>query len=241
MPITNTVKVTLQIRNDDAQDWITRNPVLAEGEYGLENGTFLIKIGDGIRDWTHLPYLNKLHAKYFKQMTDGSLTFSDQFAADINNLIAAAGGSTNFVINDDPTEDTDPINYSYLRRYISNAIAEAGHLKRAVVQSLPLTNIDENTIYMVENANGQGYDEYMYIQGAWDVIGTTGDHSGYILPLASPIALGGVKADDPTIEGHENTEYLSVTQDGFMTLNKVSTSKLFVPTGDTLIIYGGTA
>ena len=238
---TNTVRVTLQIRQDAAADWLSRNPVLAEGEYALESDTFLLKIGDGVRDWEHLPYLNKLHSKYFKQMTDGSLTFSDQFAADINNLIAASGGSTNFVINDDPTEDTDPVNYSYLRRYIANAIQQAGHLKRSIVQSLPLTNIDENTIYMVPNANGQGYDEYMYIQGAWDVIGVTGDHSGYILPVATTIALGGVKADDPTITGHENTEYLSVTQEGFMTLNKVSTSKLFVPTGDTLILYGGTA
>ena len=237
----NTVRVTLQIRQDSAADWRSRNPVLAEGEYALESDTSLLKIGDGIRDWEHLPYLNKLHSKYFKQMTDGSVTFSDQFAADINNLIAASGGSTNFVINDDPTEDTDPINYSYLRRYIASAIQEAGHLKRAIVESLPLIDIDNNTIYMVPNANGQGYDEYMYVQNAWDIIGTTGDHSGYILPVATTAALGGVRADDPTIQGHENTEYLSVTQEGFMTLNKVSTSKLFVPTGDTLIIYGGTA
>jgi len=77
MPTTNTVRVTLQIRNDAAADWLTRNPVLAEGEYGLENDTFLLKIGDGVRDWEHLPYLNKLNSQYFKRMTDGSLTFSD--------------------------------------------------------------------------------------------------------------------------------------------------------------------
>jgi len=63
---TNTVKVTLQIRHDEAQDWVTRNPVLAAGEYGLETDTFLIKVGDGVRDWAHLPYLNKFDASYFK-------------------------------------------------------------------------------------------------------------------------------------------------------------------------------
>ena len=239
---TNTVRVTLQIRHDSAADWLSRNPVLAEGEYGLETNTYLIKIGDGVRDWAHLPYLNKLDTSYFKHTSeDGTITFSDSFAQTINNIIANAGGDAHLVIVDDPSADTDPINYSYLRRYITQAISEAGHLKRAIVESLPLTNIDDNTIYMVPNANGQGYDEYMYIQGAWDVIGTTGDHSGYILPVATTAVLGGVKADDPTIQGHENTEYLSVTNEGFMTLNKVSTSKLFVPTGDTLIIYGGTA
>lgn len=239
---TNTVRVTLQIRQDSAADWLSRNPTLAEGEYALESDTYLLKIGDGIRDWTHLPYLNKLDSFYFKHTSeDGTVTFSDSFAQTINNIIANAGGDAQIVIVDDPTADTDPINYSYLRRYIATAISEAGHLKRAIVESLPLTDIDTNTIYMVPNSGGQGYDEYMYIQGAWDVIGVTGDHSGYILPVATTAILGGVKADDPTIQGHENTEYLSVTQDGFMTLNKVSTSKLFVPTGDTLIIYGGTA
>jgi len=133
------------------------------------------------------------------------------------------------------------VRYSYLQTYVANAIAQAGHLKREVVQTLPTENIDANTIYMVRNSADNGYDEYMYIQGAWDQVGDTGDHSGYTLPVADTTHLGGVKADDPTIQGHENTEYLSVTQEGFMTLNKVSTSKLFVPTGDTLILYGGTA
>jgi len=58
----NTVRVTLQIRNANANDWTTRNPVLGEGEYGLERDTFLLKIGDGVRDWAHLPYLNKLNS-----------------------------------------------------------------------------------------------------------------------------------------------------------------------------------
>ena len=40
---TNTVKVTLQIRHDEAADWTTRNPVLAAGEYGLESDTFFIE------------------------------------------------------------------------------------------------------------------------------------------------------------------------------------------------------
>jgi hypothetical protein len=48
---TNSVKVTLQIRNDSSTDWTARNPVLGEGEFGLENNTFLIKVGDGVTDW----------------------------------------------------------------------------------------------------------------------------------------------------------------------------------------------
>ena len=230
----NTVRVTLQIRNANANDWMTRNPILGEGEYGLERDTFLLKIGDGIRDWAHLPYLNKLNSQYFKQTSDGSLTFSDSFAQTINNIIANAGGSATIIISDDPTADTDPINYSYLRRYIAAAIQQAGHLKRAVVESLPLEDIDENTIYMIPNGAGTGYEEYMYIENQWDMIGNTGDSSGYILPVATTNRLGGVKAST-------DADKINVSQDGFMTLNQVSTSLLYVPNGDTLIIYGGTA
>ena len=232
----NSVKVTLQIRNDTSTDWTARNPVLGEGEYGLENNTFLIKIGDGVTDWQHLPYLNKLNGDYFKRMTDGSLTFSDSFAQEINNIIINAGGDAHIVINDDPEIGTDPVGYSFLQRYVTEAIQSAGHLTRSIVQELPSSDISETTIYMVRNSADTGYDEYMYINNNWDIIGTTGEYSGYILPVATTSALGGVKAvSDPT------SDYLNVTQEGFMTLNKVSTSKLYVPTGDTLIIYGGTA
>ena len=36
----NNVKVTLQIRHDTSSSQITRNPILAEGEYGLELATY---------------------------------------------------------------------------------------------------------------------------------------------------------------------------------------------------------
>jgi len=89
---TNTVKVTLQIRHDSALDWRTRNPVLAAGEYGLETDTFLIKVGDGVTDWVHLRYLNKLDASYFKfDSTNNEITFSDSFMNTISTLEAAAG------------------------------------------------------------------------------------------------------------------------------------------------------
>ena len=232
----NSVLATLIIRNSIADTWVARNPTLAQGEFGLESDTFLIKIGDGIRDWAHLPYLNRLNARYFKRLGDGSLTFSDQFAADIERLIAQSGGDAHLIIDYDPEVGTDVVRYSFLQTFVANAIAQAGHLKRAIVSELPTEDIDENTIYMVENSAGNGYDEYMYIQGKWDQVGNTGDHSGYTLPVATTTHLGGVRAvDDP------NSDYLNVTQEGFMTLNAVSTSKLYVPDGDTLILYGGTA
>lgn len=236
------LQVTFQIRQDQKDYWEAVNPILAKGEFGLETdpnnvNSFLLKVGDGVRDWLHLPYLNSLDAVYFKRdATTGNLTFSDTFAEQINNLIAQAGGDAHLVINDDPTVATDPVNYSFLQRFIADAIAHAGHLKRQVVEELPqLLEADENTIYLLPSDSGVGYEEYMVINGAWDMVGVTNDsQGGYELPVATEARLGGVKAStDP--------DHINVTQEGFMTLNNVSTSLLYVPSGDVLVLYGGTA
>jgi hypothetical protein len=62
-------------------------------------------------------------------------------------------------------------------------IANAGHLKRLKVDSLPTTG-DENTIYMVlksGSSSGDVYSEYMYIDNAWELIGSSSaDLSGYV-------------------------------------------------------------
>lgn len=233
---TNSVRATLQIRHDTAENWITRNPVLAQGEYGLEADTFLIKVGDGVTDWIHLRYLNKLDESYFKfDSTNNEVTFSDSFMNTIAALEAAAGEAiTNLTVTEPPVNDTDVPN----KKYVDDAIAAAGHLKREIVVELPSTLLaDPNTLYMVLATSGDHYEEYMIINGTWDMVGATGDggsSGGFTLEVATAARLGGVKA---SVEA----DRINVTQDGFMTLNQVSTSKLYVPTGDTLVLYGGSA
>lgn len=232
---TNSVKVTLQIRHDEAQDWVTRNPVLAQGEYGLETDTFLIKVGDGVRDWQHLPYLNRLDASYFKfDATNNQYTFSDDFMNKIHTLEAAAGEAiTQLIVTEPPVNDFDVPN----KKYVDDAIAQAGHLKRAIVTTLPdAANADPDTLYMILATAGDHYEEYMVINGNWDMVGSTGDggSGAFVLEVATNARLGGVKAST-------EDDRINVTQEGFMTLNKVSTSKLYVPTGDVLVIYGGSA
>ena len=54
--------------------------------------------------------------------------------------------------------------------------AVAGALHREIVVSLPTTDIDPNTIYMIlsgTSATENVYDEYMYISNAWELIGTS--------------------------------------------------------------------
>lgn len=45
-----------QFRRDSAANWTSANPVLADGEMGLESDTHKAKIGDGVTPWTGLLY-----------------------------------------------------------------------------------------------------------------------------------------------------------------------------------------
>lgn len=69
-------------------------------------------------------------------------------------------------------------------------IAAAGHLKREIVDVLPdIANADPNTIYMVGNADGTNYTEYMPINGTFEPIGdTTADLTNYLTKITGAIA-----------------------------------------------------
>ena len=270
----NSVRVTLKIRNDIAANWTNNNPILAMGEFGLEQSSLLFKVGDGVTHWNDLPYLNKLDNTKLKHNTDGTITFSDDFTALLNKVITTDGGQTingNLTIMGTPTDNT----HAVTKAYVDTAVANAGHLKRTIVYELPLASeADADTIYMMKDNSATGadkYKEYMLISGVITQIGDTSvdltglitgtsvagnlimtDNTGALvdtgiaaadigkLEPGTPSLLGGVKsstADDFIRITDEAND--GVGQAGFMTLNRVSTSKLYVPDGDTLILEGG--
>lgn len=80
------------------------------------------------------------------------------------------------------------ISASEMEIYVNSQIGSAGHLKRVVIEeggNLPdIENADIDTIYMKLAYNGSLvpniYEEYMVINGAWEIIGnTTVDLSDY--------------------------------------------------------------
>lgn len=52
--------VTIQLRRGASAEWVAANPVLANGEVGIELGVGIVpdkgKIGDGVTHWDDLPY-----------------------------------------------------------------------------------------------------------------------------------------------------------------------------------------
>jgi hypothetical protein len=48
--------IQIQLRRGDAADWTSTNPILAEGEVGVEIDTLKLKVGNGTNNWNTLPY-----------------------------------------------------------------------------------------------------------------------------------------------------------------------------------------
>ena len=94
------------------------------------------------------------------QLTNGS---GYQTAANVESAITAKGYQT--------------------AAQVASAVSAAGHLKRIKVTTLPTASIDANAIYMVPKTGSTGdkYNEYMYIDSAWELMGSSEtDLSGYL-------------------------------------------------------------
>ena len=50
------MSIQIQLRRDTASNWVSNDPILAEGEVGVETDTFKFKIGDGSTSWNDLSY-----------------------------------------------------------------------------------------------------------------------------------------------------------------------------------------
>jgi hypothetical protein len=49
--------IQFQLRRGTAAEWTAADPVLAEGEIGIETDTDLLKIGNGVDVWSLRPYI----------------------------------------------------------------------------------------------------------------------------------------------------------------------------------------
>lgn len=88
MATTKTIQATVKNRTDTAANWTSKNPVLAEGEIIVVQtsaGETRLKIGDGVKTFTQLPY------------TDEQI---------YNNVVTSVNGQTGDVTLDIPIATT---------------------------------------------------------------------------------------------------------------------------------------
>lgn len=101
-------------------------------------------------------------------------------AEDITNALAEKANAADVYVKD------EVYNKSEVEVYVNNQIGSVGHLKREIVETLPLeSSADVDTIYMIKKIGGlvaqDHYEEYMVINGVWELIGNTFvDLSGYV-------------------------------------------------------------
>ena len=80
-------------------------------------------------------------------------------------------------------DGTNAVNGKAVYDFVTAAIAGITGFHAEIVSVLPETG-ETNILYLVAKsttASGNGYDEYLYINGAWELIGSTDiDLSGYV-------------------------------------------------------------
>lgn len=99
MAITKTIQATVKNRTDTAANWTQKNPVLAEGEIIVVQtsaGETRLKIGDGVKTFTQLPYTDE-------QIYNNVVTSVNGQTGDVTFDIP--GGSADWAQNDPTAKD----------------------------------------------------------------------------------------------------------------------------------------
>jgi len=97
--------VQIQFRRDTAANWTSANPVLADGELGLETNTAKYKIGNGSTAWNSLSYSSLPSNAIDTNVINAK---GDLLVGTADNTVArlAVGATANFVLMVDSSTAT---------------------------------------------------------------------------------------------------------------------------------------
>ena len=94
----------IQLRRDVRENWEFVNPILSQGELGLEMDTNNIKIGDGVTAWLDLGYYNYLDTGSFAALVGDNYFIGDNtiegtlfVSGSTNQVISAVANKQGFV------------------------------------------------------------------------------------------------------------------------------------------------
>ena len=109
-----------------------------------------------------------------------------------------------------PTANMDVTTKYYVDNSIASAVGNVNSFEISVVQTLPTTNIQEHTIYLVPKTGdtNDAYDEYMYINNAWEMIGNTLiDLSNYVISEIDGFNIANNDGESINIGYHNGTSW----------------------------------
>ncbi|MBQ3415275.1 MAG: hypothetical protein IJH39_08045 [Clostridia bacterium] len=141
---------------------------------------------------------------------------------------------------------------TYTKTEVNNLIGQLTSFSVEVVQSLPTTDISTTTIYLVAKSGGSTgdvYNEYLYINNSWELIGTTAiDLSNYynktqvdtLLNGKQPLLVSGTNIK--TINGNNILGSGNITIDGISKLTQNTylgdlSNGVYVADGEVTITY----
>ena len=129
------------------------------------------------------PGLDNVYTKLEVNSMVNSLNAEVVTKAESVNDINQINGNISLTLDDVPDGDGRKMEGLATESYVNSAIGNINSFNVLVVQSLPASDIQQHTIYFVPKTpseNGDVYDEYMYINSAWEHIGTSeADLSSY--------------------------------------------------------------
>lgn len=128
------VKYKIIPRHDTSTNWTINNPMLAFGEYGIEDDTHRIKRGDGQTYWVDLPYETFgiditveeiLDEQYVKKeegkgLSEENFTFNDKSKLESLKVIESTSDLLNNGDGESPFATQE-----YVNTVINNSITEA--------------------------------------------------------------------------------------------------------------------
>lgn len=166
MATIKTIQATVKNRTDTAANWTQKNPVLAEGEIIVVQtsaGETRLKIGDGVKTFTQLPYTDEQIYNNVVTSVNGQTgdvttnsveytaqTLTDEQKKQVRENIEAAGAD--FIINVTPTLNSAKIDKTWVQ--IDKAVSDGKtpfvlfHYDSATIR-LQLTEIHSDGTGMV--------------------------------------------------------------------------------------------
>jgi hypothetical protein len=210
------VSVQIQLRRGTAAAWTSANPILAQGEMGIETDTGKFKFGDGSNTWTALSYASvtgSLIVKVDDSVVDGAATTID-FGHGIDGTSSPAG-EANIAV--DETE----LSFSTSAMSIGKSLALLGDISP--------TELSGNTNDWAPTGLADAAIIRASASGAYNLTGLTGGADGRTIVLSNVGATYSITLQHDVTSTAANRFYCPSLSD--LTLP---------PGGSVLLIYDST-